>query len=551
MKYINLFENFEYNPNDMSDTFSDMLGVDVKLMIQAQNVMTKSREGIENWFENEAKSDYPNIPLIDELISQNVKFDLMERTIHWASENCYLGLVKIHIEHGVNKDSRRNYDETPLHLASENNCERVVQYLIEIGTDVNVIDKDKRTPLHYACYYDSLETARLLIDNNADVNAQDIYGLTPLHLSVGRGSSKVAKLLLEIGADKTILNKDKITAWEWASANVQEELPELNPNFSKDVNEENDNPYDEFMKEFGIDLKDMELTNKILSYSPEYNKKKFNEELKKKYPDKVFIEKVVSLGVIPITKDDINKEIEWYDPHLDEMRESTLIHYAAYLDSVTFIKYLIEKGFNSELGDYEWRTPMHIAAAYGSENALGFLIDDATTIDKRSYQNWTPLHEACYYGNEMCARMLIQSKANKEAKTENQETPLHLAADNNNLNCVKLLVEYGANIDAESENKWTPLHLVSMKPHLNAVSSAEFLITNGADINCKDNQGLTPLHWAVFYNAEEMVKLLLQKGADKTIESKKGKTAWDIAEDDGDVWKLKKRVPELNPNFTT
>lgn len=550
MKYIKLFENFEDGEKNIADEFSALLGFDVNLAIEAQKILNLSQRGIQQWFEKECLKENPNMVLINELKSHGIQFELLKKDIHWASYNCYLGLVKIHIERGVSKESRESHKETPLHLASHQNCDKVVQFLLEIGADKNAIDEDQRTPLHYACYYDSVDVAHLLIDSGANINQQDIYGLTPLHLSTMRSQMKVAKLLLDKGADSTITNKEGKTAWEYAQSEYQESMPELNPSFSREIIEENDNSFDELMKEFDIDFDEYKAINKIISYSSTYNKNRFNEELKKKNPDKWFIEKVFTLGVIPITKEDINKEIEWYDPHLDEMRESTLIHYAAYLDSVTLIKYLIEKGFNSERGDYEWRTPLHYAAAYGSENALGFLIDDATTIDKRSYQNWTPLHEACYYGNEMCARMLIQSEANKEAKTESARTPLHLAADNNNLNCVKLLVEYGANIDAESENKWTPLHLVSMKSHLNAVSSAEFLITNGADINCKDDQGLTPLHWAVFYNAEEMVKLLLQKGADKTIESKKGKTAWDIA-GDVDEWKLKEKVPELNPNFTT
>ncbi|MBK7704500.1 MAG: ankyrin repeat domain-containing protein [Acidobacteria bacterium] len=51
---------------------------------------------------------------------------------------------------------------------------------------------------------------------------------------------------------------------------------------------------------------------------------------------------------------------------------------------------------------------------------------------------------------------------------------------------------------------------------------AEFLIENGARLDKGDSWGKTPLMAAVFYNHSEVVKLLIEKGADVCISSNGG-----------------------------
>ena len=51
----------------------------------------------------------------------------------------------------------------------------------------------------------------------------------------------------------------------------------------------------------------------------------------------------------------------------------------------------------------------------------------------------------------------------------------------------------------------------------------------GADINAIGEDGYTPLQYATEHNHVELVKLLLEKRADKTIKSSEGETALDMA----------------------
>lgn len=49
------------------------------------------------------------------------------------------------------------------------------------------------------------------------------------------------------------------------------------------------------------------------------------------------------------------------------------------------------------------------------------------------------------------------------------------------------------------------------------VESARDAITSGAEVNLKDEFGMTPLHWAVSNTSLKVARLLLENGADQDI----------------------------------
>lgn len=63
----------------------------------------------------------------------------------------------------------------------------------------------------------------------------------------------------------------------------------------------------------------------------------------------------------------------------------------------------------------------------------------------------------------------------------------------------------------------------------------ELLESYGAQVDSKDKDGDTPLHYGGFLGFENVVKLLLEKGANFYLKNKNGKTARDIAFDKGQL----------------
>jgi ankyrin repeat protein len=92
-------------------------------------------------------------------------------------------------------------------------------------------------------------------------------------------------------------------------------------------------------------------------------------------------------------------------------------------------------------------------------------------------------------------------------------------SSNGNLKGVKKCLENGADVNCEDNDGWTPLISSSNNGYLEIV---KVLIENGADVNCKCKckYGSTPLIWASRYDNLEIVKLLIENGADWNMKDK-------------------------------
>ncbi|WP_262149327.1 ankyrin repeat domain-containing protein [Chryseobacterium foetidum] len=84
--------------------------------------------------------------------------------------------------------------------------------------------------------------------------------------------------------------------------------------------------------------------------------------------------------------------------------------------------------------------------------------------------------------------------------------------------------DYNKCITVKDES-FTPL-AYSTRHHKTKIFN--FLVKNGANVSLACN-GNTPLMEAVKFNAPDLAKTLLEKGADKSIKDSRGKTAKDYA----------------------
>jgi ankyrin repeat protein len=89
------------------------------------------------------------------------------------------------------------------------------------------------------------------------------------------------------------------------------------------------------------------------------------------------------------------------------------------------------------------------------------------------------------------------------------------------LNGVKECIENGADVNCKDNDGWTPLMYSSDNGHLKIV---KYLIKNGVDVNCKDIGGSTPLIWSSYDGHFGIVKVLIENGADVNCKSNGGYT---------------------------
>ncbi|KNA20954.1 hypothetical protein SOVF_047660 [Spinacia oleracea] len=111
----------------------------------------------------------------------------------------------------------------------------------------------------------------------------------------------------------------------------------------------------------------------------------------------------------------------------------------------------------------------------------------------------TPLHVAAGYNNVEIVKVLLNwtglEKVELEAKNMYGETPLHMAAKNGCNEAAKLLLSYGAFVEAKANNGMTPLHLaVWHSLRSDDCSTVNTLLEYNADCSAKDDDGSTPLN---------------------------------------------------------
>jgi ankyrin repeat protein len=101
-------------------------------------------------------------------------------------------------------------------------------------------------------------------------------------------------------------------------------------------------------------------------------------------------------------------------------------------------------------------------------------------------------------------------------------TPLHWAVLGHHKDMVELLLAHGADVNAKNRYGQTPLHFLARCefPDVTDKDTVEMLLAKQPDINAASLQsGQTPLQWAVADGCTEVVKSLLEHGADVSVVS--------------------------------
>lgn len=137
------------------------------------------------------------------------------------------------------------------------------------------------------------------------------------------------------------------------------------------------------------------------------------------------------------------------------------------------------------------------------------------------------LVQAAFDGNLELVKSAVGKGASLEATAPKGRTSMHWAAANGHLEIVEFLHSKGADIDAKDSGGMTPLMFAVKGKHADIVA---FMLDNDADPNARSIKiGLTPLTIGAAVGSVEVVRLLLEHGADQAIPERSGDTPLDRA----------------------
>jgi hypothetical protein len=167
----------------------------------------------------------------------------------------------------------------------------------------------------------------------------------------------------------------------------------------------------------------------------------------------------------------------------------------------------------------------------GQLSTVQELVENGANPDGRPRSKTTPLSIAVMDGNIEIAKYLLQKGATVDLQDRHGHAALMLAAASNQLECVRLLLANKADVEMRRHDGTTALLAAAEAEHSEMI---ELLLSQGgANIDIQDGMGWTPLMLAVRTRNIQLVRLVLEKGANVGKRSAHGETALTVAKNMG------------------
>ena len=502
---------------------------------------------------------------------QNNPVKKSAKSLHEAAAAGDIEQVKSLISKGADVNSKDNRGTPALQLAAEKGHRDVVELLINKGADINAKSNGGRAAMLMAVGGGHKEVVELLVAKGADVNIENNWGWTPLHTAAAEGHKEIAEILIGKGAN---VNAKRIAGWtalHQAAAAGHRDIAELLIDSGADLNAKNSDggtPAAVAMTGTGPDPKAVvELLVAKGAKVSDFHLAAYMgdiEKLKKYIQDgtDINLQDECNSTALHAAANSRKKEVVDFlinkGAHVDakDKLSMTPLFYAAMQNHRNIVDLLLAKGADVNAKDEDGYTLLHHAIWEINKDAVELLINNGAKLNIKAGDGNTPLMNAIWMHNKEIVELLISKGADVNAEDKDGHTPLYwanmqdskdiielltakgaipvdsiyLAAATGNLAKIESLIKEGTDINAKDKNGWTPLHWSANTGQINI---AEFLIAKGANISARDERNLTPLQLAAERGQKDMAELLIDKGADINDKTRNGMTVLHIAADRG------------------
>ena len=419
------------------------------------------------------------------------------------------------------------YEGKPLlFCAIEKDDKSLVEVLIENGADIEYEDKNEYTPLFYATCNDKIDMVSLLLEKGANIEYKGKYESTPLFVATCNGNLALVSLLLEKGADIECENEDGLTPLFAAATNGYLDIVSLLLEKGADFEHEGRNGMTPL--EYAVRKKDKEIISLLLERGAD-------------------IEHASEMGFTPLIHaiSGGNQEVVSFllenganIEHETENEVTPLIH-AVSEKNKEVVSLLLKKGANIEHETKKF-TPLTFAisdknfeTSDKSKEIVSLLIEKGADINRESLHNGqTPLTLAIGQNKKDAVLLLLKNGADPNKRLKDNSSPLAIAFSAGTVSNMKisrngspLLTDFSGNYreicSLLMENGANSDEVFCVAAGMANTEIAQFFLDKGADVNCANMNGSTPLMCAIPFSNKEMVLFLISHGADVNFEMSK------------------------------
>ncbi|XP_047942782.1 potassium channel AKT1-like, partial [Salvia hispanica] len=160
--------------------------------------------------------------------------------------------------------------------------------------------------------------------------------------------------------------------------------------------------------------------------------------------------------------------------------------FAALRGDDLLLNHLLKKGIDPNESDKNGRTAMHIAASQGNEHCVLLLLDYGADPNCRDSEGSVPLWEAMLGGH----KPVIELLSDNSAKLSSGDVGMFscTAAEQNNLDLLKEIVRHDGDVTWPNQNGRRAIHIAVREGNIEMV---KFLLDQGANIDDIDENGFT------------------------------------------------------------
>jgi ankyrin repeat protein len=391
-----------------------------------------------------------------------------------------------------------------------------------------------------------VEVAKLLLDSKADVNAKLADGSTALMWASILGQADMVSLLLERGADANAKLADGSTAMDWAAVYERQDVVTLlarhgsavplataaASGLKNEVQRQLDQGADVNAKDARgttalmtcTRVGDLETTTLLLDRGADVRAKDergwtaLNESVWNNH---------LQLATILLDKG--------ADPNAADNAGWTPLIQAAWKGQTEAVSLLIARGAEINTRDTFGKTAFMRAVEMGHRDVASLLLDKGTDVNAAQADGWTPVMAAVTrQDREMVAflrksgaamtvaaavllgdgkemQRLVQEAVTKRAQIGDAPMALLIATRDGREDMVTFLLDRCPDIDIKGTCCDTALIFAIGKRH---TGIAKALLKKGANVNAADDWKKTALHHAASVDDFDLVRMLVEKGAD-------------------------------------